>query len=352
MGVTWAATGAELRWPWLVVALSVLVLAVLLLSLRSWRRNPRAGVGYVAHADRLRALPRFEELVRRRMILGGCLTLAALVACAGAIVLAGRVQERQTLAQQDSSRDIMLCLDSSGSMAEVDAAVLREFRRIVDGLRGERIGLTIFSGVAITVFPLTDDYLFVQQRLTEAEEAFGAGGVYSDAYALFTAGTVVDWDVQSQMGDGLASCVQRFDRRDQDRSRAMVLASDNEPVGEGVFSVPEAAAYAADNQVVVHGIAAPLTSDRPDAAREFEAATAATGGTFAVLGEDGSTAAVVEAIADLEATPTDRPPLVQVLDRPLLGTVLAGVGVGGLLLVWLVDGVLAAAGRRRPEEDR
>ncbi|MBM9459419.1 VWA domain-containing protein [Nocardioides sp. zg-536] len=334
-----------LRWPWLVLALAVVVLVLLVLS-ALWPGRTPSSAAYVAHAARLQALPRYRALLRRRVVIGACASLAALVAVSGAIVLAGRVQERQATSVDDRSRDIMLCLDASGSMAEVDAAVLREFRTIVDGLQGERVGLTIWSGVAINIFPLTDDYDFVVERLTEAEAAFGAGGIYSDEYALYTAGTVVDWGVQSQLGDGLASCVQRFDRREEERSRAIVLASDNEPIGEGIYDVTSAAGLAVERDVVVHGIAAPATAERPSALRQFEEAVRSTSGTFSLLGEDGSAAAVVEAIGQLEATPIDRPPLVQVRDRPELGITLAGIGIGGLLLVWLVEGVLALRARR------
>lgn len=345
MDLTWNGGDTEFRWPWLLPVLALLVIGLLVWWARTRGRLP-AGAAYVAHAARLRTLPRYQALVRRRVVLGACLSIAALTTCAGAIVLSGRVQERQTMEQNDRTRDIMLCLDASGSMAEVDAQVLREFRTIVDGLQGERVGLTIWSGVAITVFPLTDDYDFVVEQLTQAESAFGTGGIYSDEYAVYTAGTVVDWAVQSQLGDGLASCVQRFDRRDEERSRAIVLASDNEPIGEGIYDLAGAAEFAAQEDVVVHGIAAPATAERPSALRLFEDAVQGTGGTFALLGADGSAAAVVEAIGRLEAREIDRPPLVQVLDRPTLGTVITGIGVGGLLAVWIAEGVLAVRSRR------
>ncbi|WGY03270.1 VWA domain-containing protein [Nocardioides sp. QY071] len=349
----WDSDTTGFRWPWLALALGALVLLLLVLWLRPWRRPSRAGASYVAHAARLQSLPRFHALVRRQVAFGACLTLAALVACTGAVVLAGRLQQRQTMSQEDRTRDIVLCLDASGSMAEVDAEVLREFRTIISGLRGERIGLTIWSGAAITVFPLTDDYTFVLEQLNAAEKAFASGDVYSDEYAVFTAGTVLDWDIQSQMGDGLASCVQRFDRNDEDRSRAVVLASDNEPIGAGIFSVPDAAAYAREKKVVVHGIAAPATAERPDAVQQFETAVTSTGGTFSMLGADGSAKAVIDAIAALDAKPIKRPPLVQVLDRPHLGTVIVGVGLAGLVVLWAVQGVLvlrdrsAGGGERR-----
>ncbi|GAA3545963.1 VWA domain-containing protein [Nocardioides daeguensis] len=341
----WDTETTTFRWPWLALALGALVLVLLVVWLRPWRRPPRAGTAYVAHTARLQSLPRYRVLVRRQVVLGACLTLASLVACTGAVLLAGRLQQRQTMTQEDRTRDIVLCLDASGSMAEVDAQVLREFRDIIAGLRGERIGLTIWSGAAITVFPLTDDYSYVLEQLNAAEKAFASGDVYSDDYAIFTAGTVLDWDIQSQMGDGLASCVQRFDRSEEDRSRAIVLASDNEPIGTGIFSVPDAAAYAREKKVVVHGIAAPATGERPDAARQFEAAVTSTGGTFSLLGADGSTKAVIDAIADLDAKPIERPPLVQVLDRPQLGTVVVGIGLGGLVLLWVAQGVLVLRDR-------
>lgn len=344
----WQSDEVSLRWPWLVVALAVLVVALLVWWALARRGRPPADAAYVAHATRLRSLPRYRALVQQRRVLGVLLSIAALITVAGTIVLAGRVQERQTLDQSDRTRDIMLCLDASGSMAEVDADVLREFRAIVDGLQGERIGLTIWSGVAITIFPLTDDYDYVVEQLGEAEKAFASGDVYSEEYALYTAGTVIDWDVQSQMGDGLASCVQRFDRREEDRSRAVVLASDNEPLGSGIYTVDEAAALAAGEKVVVHGIAAPMTAERPAALRQFEQATATTGGIFALLGDDGSTGAVVDSIGALEATRIDRPPLAQVLDRPTAGTLLTGFGLIALVVVWIAELVVTSRSRRRP----
>jgi len=274
------------------------------------------------------------------------LTLAALVACTGAILLAGRYQTTRTMNQDEASRDIMLCLDSSGSMAEIDAEVVTQFQEIVRELQGERIGLTIWSGTAITVFPLTDDYDFALERLRDAQAAFGNGGIYSDAYGEFTEGTVIDEEVQSQLGDGLVSCVQRFDRDDEDRSRAIVLASDNEPFGRGVYTFPEAADYASEHHVVVHGIASPETSNRQYAATEFEQQVLRTGGTYSMLGADGSVATVVDAINDLEAKKIEKPPLVQTLDRPHLGTVVTGIGVGMLALVWLGQAVLVALDRR------
>ncbi|NHA00441.1 hypothetical protein G5V59_11240 [Nocardioides sp. W3-2-3] len=71
-----------------------------------------------------------------------------------------------------------------------------------------------------------------------------------------------------------------------------------------------------------------------------------TGGTFAVLGADGSAGKVVDAIGALEAKRIERPPVVQVYDRPHLGTLLAGVGLGGLGVIWLLQALLALRARQ------
>lgn len=332
-------SGRHLHWPWMVVVLAVVVVALLVVWSREWRRRPPRSAAYVAHTARLRSLPRFRALARRRVILGAALTLTALVACTGAIVLAGRIQETRTTDRDESSRDIMLCLDSSGSMLDIDQEVLDQFQQIVAGLNGDRIGLTIWSGAAVTIFPLTDDYAFVQQQLQQAQAAFQLTGGYSDAYLKFTEGTVINGKGASQAGDGLASCVQRFDRSSEQRSRAIVLATDNQPVGKGVFTLGQAAAYAREHHVVVHGIAAPTTSLRPPALDEYRKAVLATGGTFSLLGQDGSVATVVDSIERLEAKRIKKPPLVQTVDTPHLGTVIAGIGVGLLVVVWLVEGL-------------
>jgi hypothetical protein len=339
------SSGTHLHWPWLAALLAAVVVALLVWWALDLRRRTPSGAAYVAHAARLRALPRYRALVRRRTALGAAISLAALVACTGAIVLAGRPQATLRTDQTTSSRDIMLCLDSSGSMITIDNEVLAQFEQIVQGLHGDRVGLTIWSGAAVTVFPLTDDYDFILDQLTQAQQAFATPDPFSEAYTKFTSGTLVNDRSASQAGDGLASCVQRFDRTGEHRSRAIVLATDNEPFGPGIFTLPQAAAYAAKQHVVVHGICSPTTTSRPVALDEFRRSVLRTGGTFSVLGQDGSVATVVDSIEALAARQIRKPPILATLDQHHTGTLVAGLGVGLLVVVWLVEGFLLVLDR-------
>ncbi len=350
MELNWTTSDSELKWPWLVIVLVLLVVVLLAGWVRVWWRRHPPGASYVAHAARLVSLPRYRTLVQRRRLLGGFGSLAALVACTGGIVLGGRVQETQVMDRDEAARDIMLCIDASGSTAPWNVEVIQELRHIVEGLQGERIGLTIWNNAAITKFPLTDDYDFVLDRLDEAGEAFaGWSEIYpSEAYDDYTAGTFSE-DRQSQsslVADGLVSCVQRFDRLDEDRGRALVLATDGEQRGRGVYDLAEAGEVAAADGVVVHVVANPGEPDTDGDIEGLQAVADKTGGTLAELGSGGTAEEVVEEINELEAAKIERPPLVQKVDEPRTGQVLAGIGVGLLVLVWTAQGLVALAGRR------
>lgn len=340
----------DLRWPWLVALLAVAVAGLLVAWVRvRWRRLP-AGASYVAHAERLRSLPRYRTLVHRRRLLGAVGSAAALLACAGGILLAGRAQETRVIDRDEATRDIVLCLDASGSSAPWNSEVADEYRAIVDELGGDRVGLTIWNNAAINKFPLTDDYGVVRDQLTAAKEAFEGFNQYvpSDEFTAYTAGTFLDdgVDRSSLIGDGLVSCVQRFDRLDEDRGRALVLATDGEQRGRGVFDLREAADYAADAGVVVHVIANPGEPQREGDISGLQAAADTTGGSFSELGAGGTASEVVEQINRLETTKIERPPLVQTVDRPRVGQVLAGLGVLLLVVVWSVQGLVAVSERR------
>ncbi len=331
----------ELKWPWLAVLLAAAVLALLLLWLRRPGR-PREAL-LVAHTERLKRIPRYRRLARGQLMLTGVRTVAALALAAGAVLLAARPVRVEVTQPDLRARDIELCLDVSSSMDKWNRQIVEEFGRLVDKLDGERIGLTIFDASAVTVFPLTDDYEFIADRLDEARAAFG-----SAQYEYFVGTTplsrvdgfmVPDPSRASQIGDGLASCLQRFEETDGDRGRAVVLASDNDPVGPPLFTLEEAAQQATRQHVVVYGVGPPSLAEHADRTAGFEAATADTGGSVAIVQED-SVNEIVAGIQRLERARIDRQPRPTELDAPERAYWLACAGLVALLAVTLV-------GRRR-----
>ena len=328
-------------WWWLLPLAAVAAGAA---GWAAWRpdRNANARRRPVAHADRLTALPQYQAALRRHR---RWLAVAAL-ACASLLVstavAAARPVEVATVRPEQHNRDIMLCLDASGSMSSADAAVLDVFTALAAGFEGERIGLTIFDSTAIQVFPLTDDYGYAREQLKLARDAFdgkpGSSG--------FLDGT---WSGRgsSLIGDGLASCLNSFPRgayqagnrtpgRDSGqppRSRSVVLATDNFLSGDPIMTLGEAAALAKDRAVRVYALnpgdldygAGP---DQPGA--QLREAAESTGGAYYALDNPDAVPGIVRGVEETEKAALQGAPRAVASDEP--GLPLAAALLSGLVL--------------------
>lgn len=321
----------DLKWPWVAVALGILVVVALVMFSLARRRHVSDDAYRIAHPHRITQLPRFRALARRQLFFAQWTTLAVLVTAAGAIWLAARPQATAVADDSRANRDIVLCLDASSSMFDEDVEVLRAYSEIAKTLRGERVSLVIWSEAAVTVFPLTDDEAFIQEQLAKAEQAMLA------QEPAFFEGTFLGKRA-SAIGDGWVSCVDRFDQLDEDRGRAIVLASDNDPQGSApIFSLAEAAEYANDRNVRVYGIGSPDLELADGPRREFKQSVEATGGTFSILAEPGSNEQIVDGIQALEARRTADPPQIVVEERPSAAIAVTGLGVLMLVGGWVTS---------------
>ncbi|WP_309064980.1 VWA domain-containing protein [Microbacterium sp.] len=322
------------QWWMLLVAAGVLVVAIglgVLLGLRSHRRTDPGQAALVSRAERLRTLPSFRSSVRRRMaMLGGILALGAVGVLLGGVV-AARPMAPKTIQPIDTSRDIMLCLDVSGSMSDVDVEVLDVFLELLEGFEGERIGLTIFNSSPVQVFPLTDDYAFVKEQLSRVRESFD----YTSETPEHWVGTL-NGPGASLIGDGLAACTLRFDHADDERSRSVILATDNELAGASILTVEEAAQYATAKEVRVYAIN-PVQGKDAQVSAELTNAAELTGGQSYALRDTTTVGDIIAEIQKQEATALKGQAQVIRVDDPDLwiAAMLAGV-LGFLVLLWRV----------------
>jgi Ca-activated chloride channel homolog len=319
----------ELMWWWLLPLAAVAAGAAGWAALRP-DRNANARRRPVAHADRLTMLPEYQAALRRHR---RWLAVAAL-ACASLLVstavAAARPLEVATIRPEQHNRDIMLCLDASGSMSSADAAVVDVFAALAAEFEGERIGLTIFDSTAIQVFPLTDDYGYAREQLKLARDAFDG----KPASSGFLDGT---WSGRgsSLIGDGLASCLNSFPRgKDQSgnpnprgdsgqpsHSRSVVLATDNFLSGDPIMTLGEAAALAKDRAVRVYALnpgdldygAGP---DQPGA--QLRAAAESTGGAYFALDNPEAVPGVVRGVEETEKSALQGAPRAVASDEPRL----------------------------------
>ncbi|WP_231494507.1 MULTISPECIES: VWA domain-containing protein [unclassified Microbacterium] len=318
----------------LAAAVAVVVLAItigLVVGLR--RGDPSRGTdaARIARAERVRALPSFRRaLTRRALALSGILALGATAAIVAGVV-AARPMSAQTIQPVNTSRDIMLCLDVSGSMTEVDVEVLNVFDELLDSFEGERIGLTIFNSSPVQIFPLTDDYDFVREHIESMTQSFD----YVDQVPEHWVGTL-NGDGASLIGDGLAACTMGFDNPDAERSRSVIFATDNEVNGASIVTLDEAAAYAASKDVRVFALN-PVQGKDADVSDELSAAAEATGGAAFGLRDTTTVSDIVTQVQEQEATELRGEAQVVWTDTPNLWIVLLSICLLGFVVVlWRV----------------
>ena len=226
-----------------------------------------APIANVLHAE---ASPVFRRLRRRyHLLVGGEVVALSLVGLAAVGLTMRPVSDRHPTGRS-RNRDVMLCLDVSGSMIELDAVVLASSPTLAAGLRGERIGLTIFNGSAVSVFPLTDDAGYIAETLDDAATSLAERKRCSRGD-----------EGGRQVADRRRARVVRdaFRPADEQRSRSIVFVTDNTLAGEPIMTIRQAAALVRDRDIRVYAIAADDRITAEDAA-ELRAAAEATGGAY------------------------------------------------------------------------
>lgn len=318
---------------WMPIAVVILMALVFVLHERRRRARARTTVESlpIAHSDRLTALPSYRKALRNYRVLLGSAAALVLVALLAGVTLASR-PAAPAYAQPDlASRDIVLCLDVSGSMVDYDAEIVDVFAELSSQFTGERISLVLFNASAVTTFPLSRDYEYIERQLERVKSA-----LETDDDMLYS-GTLLG-DGSSLIGDGLAACSLRFDAPETDRSRSIIFASDNVSAGRSIYSLPQAGQLAAENNIRVYGINPGDTAARDylsDLATEFEAVVTATGGAYYALDDPNAIPSIVDRITSEQAVALPGELQIILDDRPVWPFLALVLGIAGyLVLLW------------------
>jgi len=252
--------------------------------------------------------------------LGG-MALLVLVSLGALSVVAARPITTDVADTDRVNRDIVLCLDVSGSMTAADASIVGRFLELVEQFHGERIALVVWDSSAAQVFPLNDDYDYVEEKLASVQDEVSTdicdiGDLFGgdpDGDPPIWSGTDLGAG-SSLIGDGLASCVLRFDNPDLERSRTVILATDNALAGDPIVTLEEAASFAIERDVRVYGItpSGMFGSDEEDLRTQLRR----TGGEVFGVDDTGAGQNIVDEVLDDQATTLDGVPELVVIDHP------------------------------------
>ncbi len=295
-----------MRFPWLfALVLVVLVLAAAATWMAVRKTTPETKK-WVAHTDALRRLPAYQsQRARARWAVGsGAVSLIALSIATG--VSAGLPVERRVEHPMLASRDIVLCLDASGSMLPYDGQILRSFQEMVDSFEGERLSLQLWSAQTVIRFPLTDDYELISSVLRESAGVIDRGYLGPEGDYVLVTPELADYlegveapdeqMISSLVGDGLATCVTGFDNMDSERSRTILLVTDNEVMGDQIYTLAEAVEYATKNDVDVIALYPAQDGMLTAEGEQLRSVVEGAGGDFYDASDPGAVASIVDRI--------------------------------------------------------
>ena len=271
----------------------------------------------IANTSRLRAFQLYIQQVKRykkllAVVLGLHTFLLAMM-----IILTGRPSSVTVVSPEVKNRDIVLCLDVSRSMYEYDVEIIKTYRTLARKFDGERLGLVLFDRSPAVIFPLTDDASLIDSKLALIEKALTPPGTLE--YFDILSGTVVsNGQGSSLIGDGLASCIGRFDKLDNKRSRSIILGTDKQLAGTPIISLPEAAELAKQKDIRVYGIYPNINKNREAEAAELKRTMLATSGDYYALHDKNTIPNIVQKITAQDASRFKGTPRVTRTDQPQL----------------------------------
>jgi Ca-activated chloride channel family protein len=327
-------------WPILGVICAVIVLIALILTLVFSRptagaASPSSGHPTMWHLKnqltRQPAVRRYH--LYRRTVVSSLVIVSLLLA--GTIGLSERPSQATRLPSSSHSRDIVLCLDVSGSALPFDRQVIAAYLDLVEHFRTERIGMSIFNSTSRTVFPLTNDYKLVKSQLTSSLRALKDVQSQKSIDSMSKADYqhISDWlegtqdrkDATSLIGDGLMGCeamvpgftVSATTRQTRIAPASIVFATDNVLSGTPIFTLHEALEQADMNSIRVDALFTGANQDIQSAAtRDLRKQITANGGTFLSRTNSDSVAGLVQSIEQQKIRQASHDQTTDVTDQP------------------------------------
>lgn len=258
--------------------------------------------------------------------------------------------------EQSSSRDIVLCLDVSGSTLPYDLEVINAYLKFVEHFQGERIGLSIFNSTSRTVFPLTDDYSLVKKQLQYASKLLDGvqtqdkiDNMQQKQYQQISTwldGTQNRKEATSLIGDGLVSCAamipgvvygssnnSKKPHNRLNRSASIVLATDNVVSGKPSYSLKAALDLTKQANIQVDGLYSGSAQTENEATtRQMRDLITQNGGIFLTQHNADSVMALVRKIEQQHTSIPNDSSQSALSDDPSIATILAVIFVS----LWLI----------------
>lgn len=290
----------------ILLTVLLILLSIGITWLIVWKRKPKskAYVG-VANTRKLLELTSYKRKIRNIWLASLAAILIAVLSLSTFVFATSRPITLNVSNPDKYNRDIVLCLDVSASMLPTDIQVLQKFKSLAEGFKGERIGLNIFNATSRQMFPLTDDYDYIQEQLDKTISLL-ENPYQTEESTVFLNSVLGSSQGASLVGDGLYGCTLSFDNmNDTNRARSIILATDNVVNGTELVTLDQATEDATEKKIRVYGLNPGNTGDFfvPDSAiEEMRQTSERTQGKLFDLADGSSTSVIIDEISQLDTT--------------------------------------------------
>ena len=318
------------HWPWAFLAGVIVVLAVAGVTLLVAARHKTDDIesARTFSLDDDLNTESASRLFRQWRVLSRLAVILLVVALALATALVARPSTVDEGEEKASSRDIVLCLDVSGSALPYDREVIDTYRQLVDSFKGERIGLSIFNSTSRTVFPLTDDYELVSKQLDKASSILAGVESQDDIDKMKDS----DYQAISYWLEVTQNRNASADNAERQRAASIVLATDNVVSGKPTYTLDEALNLTKQAQITVDGLfSGPKQSEADETTQKFKSAIEAHHGVFLTQSNGASVSSLVKEIESRRNHENESSNKAAMVDAPGWWTLALAI----VLMVWL-----------------
>ena len=240
----------EMMYPELIVY-SIIGAFIILFVWRK-RKDFKNGI-IVANTKYVKETRYYKELMLKYRIYNILIKAACVLMIITCAILTARIFKTDKQEKEVYNRDIMLCMDVSGSVRDLNSEIIDTFIDLVSKLKDERFGLSAFDSSPVNIIPLTSDYNYAISILKELKKSFDNTSKNVNLSIREAFDGAFDGDGSSLVGEGLAYCSSTF-KNDDGRTKIVILTTDDEINGKQIISVLEAANYSKANDVKVYPI--------------------------------------------------------------------------------------------------
>lgn len=313
----------EIKYPIIIIISCILILGTFLIKKKKEEKyskgTKKANLTFLNNSSYFKKKKRVYKLVSISLKVI-CIMLILVTS-----ILTSRIVKVTVTEDTLYNRDIMLCMDVSASVNTLNKDIVNALRETVEKLSKERFGISVFNITSVTLSPLTSDYYYIANILAMITKSIESG--YKDGFYIanyLTQGTAYmeDYEVRqgsSFVGEGLVTCAKHFDKKDDTRTKVIILTTDNEVQGTPLITLSEAGDYCKRNNIIVYGIGTKGIDS--ELRQDFKSSVEKTGGKYFDISMT-SAGEVIKEINSLQKTAMDSGKKVNRTDLPQISFII------------------------------